>query len=80
MDFETFDAACDWIDEQLAIEDSEEQEEVEEQLHTYLFFFVDDATDRSDQAYIEARNYDEAIDILYANYDVYQVAGYDVLD
>ena len=80
QEFESFDAACDWIDEQM--DDEEELEEVEEDevIHNYLFFFVDNATDRPDQAYIRARNYDEAVDILYEEYDVYQIADYTILD
>ena len=79
MDFETFDDACNWIDEQT---DDPEEEIIEEdgRLHTYLFFFVDNETDRSEQAYIKARNYDEAVDILYEEYDVYHIADYDILD
>ena len=78
-DFETFDAACEWIDEQL--DDDEEVEEGDNgKVHTYLFFYVDDDTDRSERAYIKARNYDEAVDILYDEYSVYQVADYTMLD
>ena len=85
-EFESFDAACDWIDDQVDEMDAEEEREREEQeeedmpIHTYLFFYVDNATDQPSQAYIKAKNYDEAVDILYADYDVYQIADYDVLD
>lgn len=77
LEFPTFDEAMDWID---SLEDSPATPLAHNQLHTYLFFFVDNATDRSEQACIKAKNYNDAVDILYANYDVYHIADYDVLD
>lgn len=77
LEFPTFDEAMDWID---SMEDSPATPITHNQLHTYLFFFVDNATDRSERAYIKAKNYNDAVDILYADYDVYQIADSMVLD
>jgi hypothetical protein len=50
------------------------------ELKTYIFFYVDDYTDRSFEAYIEAHNYQEAEKKLRREYDVYHIISWDILD
>ncbi len=75
VEFPSMAEAMDWIDET-------ETRPVKSQpvMHTYLFFYVDKATDLSFQAKIVAKNYQEAKKLLYEDYDVYHIAGYEILD
>lgn len=66
--FISLDEAMNWIDEQ------NEFIEEEPKLHKYLFFYVDRATDRSFEEYIEAKNYHEAERKLRRQCDVYHIA------
>ena len=75
IEFPSVDEAMDWVDAKESYEAKRRPV-----MHTYLFFYVDKATDQSYQARIQAENYKEAEKILYQDYDVYHIAGYDVLD
>ena len=74
-EFTSLDEAMDWVD------DLEPTENIpaEPKLNTYQFFFIDDGTDRSFDAYIEARSYEEAERKLRRNYDVYQITDWYLL-
>ena len=76
IEFYSIDEAMDWVDDQ---EDYDTQESLQpplvtpERIHTYHFFYVDRATDRSFNVLIEAKNYKEAEKKLCRGYDVYRI-------
>jgi len=73
-EFESFDAACDWIDS------ADAATQAALPTHTFQIFYIDDATDRGFEARIQAHDINEALRTLYDEYDVYQVTDWDVLD
>ena len=75
FEFPSYDEAIEWVDDVMA-----EQAPVKSKLHTFLFFYVDNATDQAFQAKVVAKDLQEAKSILKDNYDVYMITDYDVLD
>lgn len=76
IEFCSVDEAMDWIDEQEDYVPEIPQPHIAapERIHTYHFFYVDRATDRSFNVLIEAKNYKEAEKKLRREYDVYRIA------
>ena len=68
--FYSLDEAMDWIDEQ------DEVMPTAKKNHKYLFFYVDNATDRSFEVMISAPTYQEAKNKLLLEYDVYHIADW----
>ena len=75
FEFPSYDEAIEWIDDVMA-----EPAPVKSKLHTYLFFYVDKATDQAFQATVKAQNLQEAKSLLRDAYDVYMITDYDILD
>lgn len=78
VEFLSVEDAMDWIDSLLA--DAEITKSAPQKLHTYLIFYVDNATDQAFETKIKARTWAEAQEILYEEYDVYMVTDFTVLD
>ena len=77
FEFPSLDDAMDWVDD---METDTPAPAKEPKLHTYLFFYVDRATDAAFEAKVVAKDLSEAKKILRQNYDVYSIADYYVLD
>ena len=71
-EFPSMEEAMDWVDEQ----EDYVPEVHSPEMHKYIFFYVDKATDRCFEALIEADNYKNAEKILRAEYDVYSIADW----
>ena len=77
IEFYSIDEAMDWVDDQedyVAPAPVKPTIAAPERIHTYHFFYVDRATDRSFNVLIEAKNYKEAEKKLRREYDVYRIA------
>lgn len=72
LEFPSIDEAMDWVDEQ---EDYIPEPNPSE-LHKYVFFYIDQATDMSFEVMIEAANYKNAEKKLRREYDVYSIADW----
>jgi len=77
IEFPSLDEAMDWVDDAV---DSGETDLPEPRLHTYLLFYIDNATDRAFEAKVVAKTLSEAKSILRQNYDVYAITDYTILD
>jgi hypothetical protein len=77
-EFPSLDEAMDWVDEMPASAPIAKPKKSE--VHTYLLFYVDNATDRAFEAEVRARSLQEAEAILRQEYDVYMITDYTVLD
>ena len=76
IQFESFDAALDWIDDELDYL----PEPAPPKLHKYIIFYVDRATDRCFEAVIDGYTYNEAEATLRKEYDVYSIADWYKID
>lgn len=77
-EFPSLDEAMDWVDEMSASAPIAKPKKSE--VHTYLLFYVDNATDRAFEAEVRAGSLQEAEAILRQEYDVYMITDYTVLD
>lgn len=77
IEFPSLGEAMAWVDAEV---DSHDVEPPKSQMHTYLLFYVDNATDRAFEAKVTAKTLQEAKAILRQEYDVYMITDYTVLD
>jgi len=75
FEFPSYDEATEWVD---SMEETPEYKAPK--LHTYLFFYIDNATDQAFQAKVVAQDLQDAKCLLRDNYDVYMITDYDILD
>lgn len=77
FEFTSLDDAMGWVDEMT----SEDENIINNpKPHTYLFFYIDRATDQAFEAKVIAEDLATAKKILRQNYDVYMITDYDILD
>lgn len=75
VEFPTLDEAIDWLDDQVDIPETPEHK-----LHTYVIFYIDNATDMAFEVSIQAYNFKEAEKILRRDYDVFAVTDWYVIE